>query len=84
MKSKTQDHNDVRDGGEAVAAEQPSSLMSVLAWNCRGLGSTPAVRILTDEVKSKNLVLVFLVETKANPSRIKGLQRRLEIGRAHV
>ena len=53
--------------------------MSVLAWNCRGLGSTPAVRILTDEVKSKNPVLVFLVETKANLSRIKGLQRRLEL-----
>ena len=52
--------------------------MSVLAWNYWGLRSTPAVQILTDEVKSKNPVLVFLVETKANLSRIKGLQRRLE------
>ena len=52
--------------------------MSVLAWNCRGLGSSPAVRILSDEVKAKNPVLVFLSETKASVSRIKGLQRKLE------
>ena len=47
--------------------------MSVLAWNCRGLGSPPTVHLLTDEVKSKNPALVFLVETKASSSRIKGL-----------
>ena len=51
--------------------------MSVLTWNCRGLGSPPTVRLLTDEVKSKNPALVFLVETKASLSRIKGLQRKL-------
>ena len=52
--------------------------MSVPAWNCRGLGSPPAVWILTVKVKSKNPVLVFLVETKASSSRIKDLQRKLE------
>ena len=51
--------------------------MSVLAWNCRGLGSPLTVRLFTDEVKSKNPALVFLVETKASSSRIKGLQRKL-------
>ena len=53
--------------------------MSVLAWNCRGLGSSPTVRILSDEVKAKNPVLVFLSETKASVSRIKRLQRKLEL-----
>ena len=48
--------------------------MSVLAWNCRGLRSPPTIRLLTDKVKSKNQALVFLVETKASSSRIKGLQ----------
>ena len=51
--------------------------MSVISWNCRGLGSTPAIRLLTDEVSSKNPTLVFLAETKAQTSRIKGLQQKL-------
>ena len=49
----------------------------MLAWNYRGLGSPLTVRILTDEVKSKNPALVFLMETKASSSIIKGLQRKL-------
>ena len=53
--------------------------MSVLAWNCRGLGLTPAVQLLTKEVRSKNSTLVFLAETKAQLSRIKGLQHKLEL-----
>ena len=51
--------------------------MSFLAWNCRGFGSAPAVRSLTDEVKNTDLVLVFLSETKANRNRIRGIQRKL-------
>ena len=51
--------------------------MTILAWNCRGMGSAPAVRALTDEVKGCNPMLVFLAETKANRNRIKGLQRKL-------
>ena len=53
--------------------------MSILAWNCRGLGSPPVVRILIDEEKSKNPILVFLVETKASSSRMKGFMRKLEM-----
>ena len=51
--------------------------MSVLAWNCRGLVTSPAVRTLIDEVKKKNPVLVFLVETKASIERMKGFQNKL-------
>ena len=50
--------------------------MSVLAWNCRGLGTSPAICTLTDEVKKKNLVQ-FLVETKANTDKMKGFQNKL-------
>ena len=53
--------------------------MRVLAWNCRGLGSSSTVGTLTYEMKAKNPVLVFLSETKASVSRIKGLQRKLEL-----
>lgn len=52
--------------------------MSVLAWNYQSLGSLPAIRTLTDEVKSKNPILVFLVETKVSVSWMKGFQRKLE------
>ena len=41
------------------------------------MGSAPAVRALTDEVKGCDLMLVFLAKTKANQKRIKGLQRKL-------
>lgn len=46
--------------------------MSVLAWNCRGLGTPSAIRILTEEVKEKNPVVVFLAEMKASIERMKG------------
>ena len=36
------------------------------------------VRTLTDEVRSKDPLLVFLTETKAGISRIKGIQTKLE------
>ena len=50
--------------------------MSVLVWNCRGLGTSSVVCTLTDEVKKKNPVQ-FLVETKANTDRMKGFQNKL-------
>lgn len=65
----------VRDGGCYEAT--PLSPMTILAWNCQGLGSALAVRALTNEVKECDPMLVFLVETKANQNRIKGLQRKL-------
>lgn len=52
--------------------------MTLLAWNCRGLGSSLAVRILTDEVKATDLTLVFLAEMKASVNHIKGIQQKIE------
>ena len=51
--------------------------MSLLAWNCWGLGSASTVCSLTDVVKFLDPVLVFLSETKASLNRIKGIQRKL-------
>ena len=53
--------------------------MSLLAWNCWGLGLALAVHSLIDEVKDIDPVLVFLSETKATQNRIKGLQRKLNL-----
>ena len=51
--------------------------MSIFAWNCRGLGSSLAVRNLADTVKEKDPLLVFLSETKVGVGRIKGIQNKL-------
>ena len=51
--------------------------MSVLAWNCRGLGASPAIRTVTKVVKQKNSMVIFLVETKASIDRMKGFQNKL-------
>lgn len=47
--------------------------MMILAWNCRGMGSSLAVCTLADEVKTKDPLLIFLVETKTGESRMRGL-----------
>ena len=51
--------------------------MSILAWNCRGLRSSLAIRVLTDEVKERDPLLVFLSETKVGTGRIKGIQNKI-------
>lgn len=40
--------------------------MNLLGWNCRGMGSPRAIRILKDLVKSHNPDFVFLSETLVN------------------
>lgn len=51
--------------------------MNLIAWNCRGLGSTLVARTFIDKVRSREPLLVFLVKTKASVSRIKGIQSKL-------
>ena len=51
--------------------------MSVLAWDCRGLGTPPAIRTLIEEMNEKIPVVVFLAKTKANTDRMKGFQQKL-------
>ena len=56
----------------------PPSHMNVIAWNCQGLGSSLAFRTLTNKVRTKKPLLVFLSETKTGMSRIKGIQNKLD------
>ena len=49
-----------------------------------GLGSSLAVRTLTDKVRAKDPLLVFLVETKAGTSKIKRIQTKLEYAQGIV
>ena len=52
--------------------------MIVIAWNCQGLGSSLVDWTFTEEVRAKEPLLVFLLKTKAEASRIKGIQNKLE------
>lgn len=58
--------------------------MSIFAWNCRGLRSFLAICTLTDAVKEKDPLLVFLSETKLGTSRIKGIQGKINFTKGIV
>ena len=64
-----------RSGGGCGVALR--SQMTILAWNCWGLGSSLPVRTLTDEVKMRDPLMVFLAETKTGESRIKGVWNKI-------
>ncbi|XP_042983266.1 uncharacterized protein LOC122312668 [Carya illinoinensis] len=49
-----------------------------MSWNCRGLGNPRTIRILRKITKEKCANLVFLVETKANKSRMETVRQVLK------
>ncbi|XP_042950188.1 uncharacterized protein LOC122282297 [Carya illinoinensis] len=51
--------------------------MSILVWNCRGLGNPRTVGVLRQLAKDKIPSLVFLVETKCNSRRMDMIRRKL-------
>ena len=38
--------------------------MSIISWNCRGLGNLRTVRALQKVINKEDLTIVFLMETK--------------------
>jgi exonuclease III len=51
--------------------------MKIVAWNCRGLGKSPAVRGLLSLQKEEDPDILFLSETKMDRNKIEGLRWRL-------
>ncbi|GLT27731.1 hypothetical protein SLA2020_027080 [Shorea laevis] len=51
--------------------------MSLLCWNCRGLGNPRAVRCLIELVRLKKPVVVFLCETLLDKRQMEQIRRRL-------
>lgn len=63
---------------QMVGEVAPPSLITIIVWNCRGMGSSLVVRTLADEVKAKDPLMIFLAKTKTGDSRMKGSQNKLE------
>ena len=40
--------------------------MSLLSWNCLGLGNIRTVRVLQKVINKEDLAIVFLIKTKSN------------------
>jgi exonuclease III len=52
-------------------------LMSLLSWNCRGLGSPRTVKDLCQLVKEKKPNMVFLMETKLRSASFDSIKAKL-------
>ena len=51
--------------------------MSLIVWNCRGLGNLRTGKELERMVRAKDPSVVFLAETWADEARLKEVQRNL-------
>ncbi|XP_019164501.1 PREDICTED: uncharacterized protein LOC109160652 [Ipomoea nil] len=51
--------------------------MSLLSWNCRGLGNPTAIRVLADLVRSKRPQVVLLMETFVDTQRMEPIRVQL-------
>ena len=54
--------------------------MSLLCWNCRGLGNLQTIRELGDLVQAQDPVVMFLAETWLDETRLTNLQDKLGFG----
>ncbi|KAL0359735.1 UNVERIFIED_CONTAM: hypothetical protein Sangu_0822900 [Sesamum angustifolium] len=53
--------------------------MSLLVWNCQGLGNPLTVKGLGDLLRDNKPTLVFLAETKCFASQIEVLKRKFNL-----
>lgn len=51
--------------------------MSLLAWNCRGVGNPRTIRFLKDTVQRMKPSFIFLSEIKSNKKTVEDVCRRL-------
>lgn len=58
-----------------------SGTMSILSWNCRGLGNPKAVPNIKDLVRSSHAEVIFLFETLAYANKIEELKRKINFHR---
>ena len=54
--------------------------MSLLCWNCRGLGNLQTIRELGDLVRAQDPAVMFLSETWLGEARLMNLLDKLGFG----
>ena len=58
--------------------------MSLLCWNCRGLGNPQTVQSLGDLIQAQDPAVVFVVKTWLVEARLKVFLKNLNFGNIHV
>lgn len=58
----------------------PQIVMSCISWNCRGLGSSRAIRDLKAPIQSHKSDILFLMETRLLKVRFSSLKMQLGFG----
>lgn len=53
--------------------------MSIISWNCRGLGNPRTVQVLLDLVNNKKPNFVFLIETRCTSDKLSYLKTRMQM-----
>lgn len=52
--------------------------MSVLRWNCRGIGLPWNIQFLTDVIRQKKPTFAFLCETNGRQDKLEEVRRKIE------
>ena len=58
--------------------------MSVLIWNCCGLGNPQTIRELGDLIRAQDPTVMFIAETWLDEARLKLLLKNLNFGQKHI
>ena len=58
--------------------------MSLLCWNCRGLGNPQTIQSLGDLIQAQDPAVVFVVKTWLVEVRLKVFLKNLNFGNMHV
>ena len=52
--------------------------MSIIVWNCRGLGNLQTKKELEVVIRAKDPSVLFIAETWADEERLKEIKRKIE------
>ena len=52
--------------------------MSIIVWNCRGLGNLQTKKELEVVIRAKDPSVLFIAETWADEARLKEIKRKIE------
>ncbi|XP_075675072.1 uncharacterized protein LOC142644317 [Castanea sativa] len=69
-KNHSFNHSNIKPGIGGVCYAAPPDIMSILNWNCRGLGNPRTVNALLRALDKEDPICVFLMETKLTTDQL--------------